>query len=98
MDSFMLRIVQLTHPTNGRRIAIVEEPRVKLLSDYTSIYVAAMDAIASNKKLAPLVTSKVTAESLDYDAVYQGRSLWKLLPSFDHPTDPAHCFVMGTGL
>jgi len=94
----MLRIVQLTHPTNGRHIAIVDEPRLKLIADYKSVYEAATAAIASKKKLAALVSSKITTESLDYDAIYQGRSLWKLLPCFDHPAEPSRCYIMGTGL
>src|SRR5436190_2229312 len=93
----MLRLVQLTHPTIGRRIAIVEEPRLRLL-DFPSIYDAATTAIGQNKKLAQIVSSKSTGESLDYDAIYQSRSLWKLLPAFDHPAESARCFVMGTGL
>src|SRR5204863_3633469 len=55
-------------------------------------------AIAQNRKLAQVLSARSTSESLDYDAVYQGRSLWKLLPAFDHPTESARCFVMGTGL
>ena len=32
------------------------------------------------------------------DPIYAGDSAWRLLPAFDHPTDPAHCLVTGTGL
>jgi hypothetical protein len=35
---------------------------------------------------------------LNYDDVHAGRSDWRLLPAFDHPHDPAHCLVTGTGL
>src|SRR5437868_9478804 len=93
----MLRLVQLVHPSIGRRIAIVEEPRLRLL-DFSSLYDAAGSAIAQNRKLAQVLSARSTSESLDYDAVYQGRSLWKLLPAFDHPTESARCSIMGTGL
>jgi hypothetical protein len=94
----MLQLVQLAHQSWGRRIAVVQEPYLRLITGFDSIYSAAQAAIASQQKLHKLLTSQPPAESLDYDAVYHGRSLWKLLPSFDHPADPAHCFIMGTGL
>src|SRR4029077_9077774 len=37
-------------------------------------------------------------ESLDYDAIYNGQSEWKLLRAFDHPHMASRCFVTGTGL
>ena len=53
---------------------------------------------ASNAAL-PLGSSKQTgSERIDYDPVYEGRSPWQLLPSIDHPIDPARCLVTGTGL
>ena len=36
--------------------------------------------------------------TLDYNAVYQGSEDWKLIAPFDHPVDPAHFLVTGTGL
>ncbi len=35
---------------------------------------------------------------LRYDAVYELRSAWRLLPPFDHPEEPGRCLVTGTGL
>ena len=43
-------------------------------------------------------TATRPGETLDYDAIYRGESDWRLLPAFDHPDDPAHCLVTGTGL
>jgi hypothetical protein len=37
-------------------------------------------------------------ERLDYDAVWEGRSEWRILPPIDHPSEPARCLVTGTGL
>ena len=41
-----MRIVQLTHPAHGRRVARVDEPRLQLLGDYRTVYDARTIAIA----------------------------------------------------
>ncbi len=33
-----------------------------------------------------------------YDAIYQGRSEWKILPAADFPQEPSRCLISGTGL
>lgn len=92
--------MRLTQIRKGkeRRLAIVEEPRLRLLHDYRSVYELASLAIASGAKLQQVARQQATAETLDYDAIYAGRSEWKLLPAIDHPLDPARCHVSGTGL
>jgi len=35
---------------------------------------------------------------LNYDEVYRNEGDWRLLPCFDHPSEPARCHVAGTGL
>ncbi|MCY2976689.1 MAG: GguC family protein [Planctomycetota bacterium] len=93
----MLRLVQLEN--NGtRRIALVEEPCLLLIDGHTSIVSLAHAAIATGVSLSEMVRSLATKESLDYDPIYAGDSQWRLLPSIDHPSDPAHCMVSGTGL
>lgn len=94
----MLRLVQLTHPELGRRVAVVDEPRLRLIRDATSLYQLAQDALGSQHKLEKEIESRVSDESLDYDPIYAGQSQWSLLPPFDHPTESARCFVTGTGL
>ena len=37
-------------------------------------------------------------DALDYEEVYAGKSEWRLLPSADHPQEPARCMVSGAGL
>jgi hypothetical protein len=91
------RVVQLRHPAHGRRVALVNEPRLVLLSDYRTVYDAARAAIGAGERLASLVGRDATGDALDYDAVYEGRSDWRLLPPFDHP-EPTRCSVTGTGL
>ena len=93
----MTRLVQLVR--NGvRRVALVDESSLRLLSGGDSVVALAEAAIAAGEPLTAFVARHVTAESLDYDAIYNGRSEWKLLPAVDHPTEPARCLVSGTGL
>src|SRR6185503_19755065 len=92
-----LRLVQLHHP-NGRFIARVDEPKLTLLTRHHTIYDLAMTAISEQKWLVDLVRGEATGESLDYDAIYNGKSDWKLLRPFDHPQTASRCFVTGTGL
>jgi hypothetical protein len=94
----MIRLVQLTHPQQGRRVAIVNEPKLSLLRDCDSIYRLVESALSKQRRLEDIARDCVTTETLDYDAVHSGKSEWRLLPSFDHPDEPARCLVTGTGL
>ncbi len=94
-------MLHLTQIQNGsvRRVAIVEEPKLRLLDpQYASVYALAMEAIAKSRKLADLAQEQATAETLDYEPIYSGKSPWKLLPPLDHPDEPTRCLVSGTGL
>jgi len=93
-----MHLVQLNHPDRGRHVAIVDEPRLALLRSPTSVYQLARTAIERGEALAAVVDAERSEDSLDYDTVYGGQSDWRLLPAFDHPLDPAHCLVTGTGL
>jgi hypothetical protein len=81
-----------------RRVALVEEPHLRLLSDCSSIYSLAHKAIVSGAKLTALAQQRATNDLLEYDSVYHGKSPWHVLPPFDHPGEPARCLVSGTGL
>jgi hypothetical protein len=81
-----------------RRVAVVEEPKLRLLRDFDSIYALSQAAIANDGKLTNVASGHLTDESLDYDQVYEGRAQWKLLPPIDHPQEIARCLVSGTGL
>jgi hypothetical protein len=94
----MIRLVQLTHPEHGRRVAVVDEPLLRIVNDARSVYQLAQEAIESNTVLERSVEARVGQETLDYDPIYRGESQWSLLPPFDHPTESARCFVTGTGL
>jgi hypothetical protein len=77
---------------------MVQEPSLVILKDASSIYELAIEALDKQQKLDPLVLSKLSDEVIEYDSVYKGTSDWSLLPSFDHPQNPAACIVSGTGL
>jgi hypothetical protein len=92
-----MRLVQLKKG-NERRVAIVEEPRLRLLEGARSIYELAHAASSRGSDLSGAAKSQATGESLNYDEVHAGRSEWRLHLPFDHPEESARCMVSGTGL
>ena len=94
----MIRLVQLRHRSEGRRIATVEDDKLRVLAGADSVYRLAQTAIASRQSLAQRITAARAEAMLDYDPVYRGESDWQLLPAFDQPDEPARCLVTGTGL
>ncbi len=93
-----MRLVQLLHKDYGRKVAIVIEPKIVLLNKYTSVYDIALAAIEKKTGITALTQNHISNEGLDYEAIYKGESEWKLLPSFDHPTDVTKVMLAGTGL
>ena len=93
----MTRLVQLKRG-DTRRVALVEEPHLRLLDGCSSIYELATSAISRNVKLGDLARKQATGEMLEYDPIYLGKSEWRILPAIDHPLEPARCLVSGTGL
>ena len=93
----MMRLVQLKKGP-VRRVAVVEEPHIRILDGCTSVYELATCALRTGSKLSDAAQMRLTAERLDYDLVYGGKSEWKLLPPVDHPEEPARCMISGTGL
>ena len=92
-----MRLVQLSRP-EGRRVAIVEEPTLRLIEGFNSIYELALGCVAAESPLSSFVESRLSPDLVDYEEVYGGKSPWKILPSADHPQEPARCLVTGTGL
>ncbi len=92
-----MRLVQLKQ-AEQRRVALIEEPRLRLLSGADSIYALANAALHNGHAFSTLVDRSLTTETLEYDAVYAGASPWHLLPPIDHPVEAACCLVSGTGL
>ena len=93
----MIRLVQIQNGL-ARRVALVEEPRLRLLGTVASVHELAALALSRSVALVTLVHELVSADTLDYDAVYSGVSPWRLLVPVDHRDDPARCLVSGTGL
>jgi hypothetical protein len=92
-----MRLVQLSL-LDERRVAVVEEPHLRLLSEVTSVYDLALSAIRDGKSLLDVIDQHVGKQTLHYDEIYSGESAWKLLPPVDHPAEPARCLISGTGL
>jgi hypothetical protein len=92
----MTRLVQIKKG-NVRRIALVEEPRLRLLTE-SSIHELAQVAISEDITLTATAQQRATQELLEYDPIYNGTSEWHLLPAIDHPDEPTRCLISGTGL
>jgi hypothetical protein len=93
-----MRLVQITHPDHGRKIAWVREPSLVLLDHMSCLYDLAAEAIYSGKNIKVLIEKYLSVSTLDYDTVYNGEEEWSLLPSFDCPKNVFSCLVSGTGL
>jgi hypothetical protein len=91
-----IRLVQIRCETT-RRVALVEEPQLRLLDGVETVFALVDEAIRSGGPLKDCLDRHSTRELVDYGAVYDGRSRWRLLAPVDHP-EPARCLVSGTGL
>jgi len=83
----MTRLVQIKKGI-VRRVALVEEPHLRVLDGCNSVFELAQSAIKSGTKLSDIVRKRLTNERLEYDLVYNGRSEWQLLAPIDHPDEP----------
>lgn len=92
-----IRLIQLSRE-GVRRVAVVEEPHLRLLADVSSIYRLAIFAISGGIRLTNVVRQGLTPELLDYDAIHNGESEWTVLPAIDHPEEASRCTISGTGL
>ena len=93
----MIRLVQLLRGS-VRRVAVVEEPRLRLVNGFESVYSLAQAALSADVSFSQLIRKQVTSEAVEYDPVHRGESDWRLLAPMDHPSEPARCLVSGTGL
>jgi hypothetical protein len=91
------RLVQLRRGRE-RRVAVVDEPKLRVLANCESVYALAQSAIATSRSFIALIDERTTDEKIDYDEVYDGRSDWRLLLPADHPDEPSRLLVSGTGL
>jgi hypothetical protein len=93
----VIRLVQLQIGAQ-RRVALVAEPQLRLLAEFSSVHALAEAAIARGQPLTGLITALATSETLDYDAIYRQESPWHLKAPIDHPLELSRCLVSGTGL
>jgi hypothetical protein len=93
-----MNLVQLTNPDLQRRVAAVEGSRLRLVSNFDSIYRLALLALERDASLVETIEGHLSDFTVDYDEAYAGASDWTLRPCFDHPDEPARCLVSGTGL
>ena len=78
-------------------MALVDGGTLRMLDGVGNVYAFCQDALTEGDSLIAAVHSSVGRESIPYDLAYQG-SGWQILPAFDHPIEPARCYVTGTGL
>lgn len=93
-----MRLIQLFHKHGERRLAQVQGEELVLIRNYSTAYDLARAAIEQQKRLMDCVEENRSVETLSYESIYSGSDDWKILPAFDHPTNPRHCMLSGTGL
>jgi hypothetical protein len=91
------RLVQLIHPEEGRRVALVDRDHLRLLATNRSAYSFAKTAIELGWKLRDLLSTDLSGIVLDYEATYQLSTPWRFLASFDHSDEPSRCLVSAAG-
>jgi hypothetical protein len=91
-----VRFVQLDGP-QGRRLAIVDEPVLRLLNGFDTIFELAQACVVSGGSMGAEAGQRLSGETTPYDEVYDGKSDWRILPAADHPQEGTRCLVTGTG-
>ena len=74
----MIHLVQIGNGLS-RRVAVVEEPRLRCLVEVQTVYELAQESLGSGGRLSELALALARGETLDYDTVYAGHSEWRLL-------------------
>lgn len=94
----VIRLLQLSHPGHGRRIALPSDTTLSVLSGFGTAYDAAEAAFTRGVPFPELLQSLPVEQTLDYDDVYRDDTDWIVLPPFDQPHEPSRCLISGTGL
>ncbi|HET7086130.1 MAG TPA: AraD1 family protein [Rhizomicrobium sp.] len=91
-----MRLVQIRARDGSRAVAVLEgDGRGRTVQGAATSYALAQRAIAEKLSLEALVARLGLADAVDVRAALaEGR----VLPPLDHPDDPAHLIVTGTGL
>lgn len=93
----MIHLVQISTGAS-RRVAIVEEPHLRCLSEVQSVYELVLRCLNHSRQFSDEAIALAHGEVLDYDAIYSGTSEWHLLPPIDVPGNPSRLTIAGTGL
>ena len=90
-----LRLVQLIAENGTRAVAVLAEDRsARLVAGAATTYALAQRAIAGGLSLQQAMDKAGLGDSVDiFAALAEGR----VLAPLDHPSDPAHLIVSGTG-
>jgi len=92
-----MRFVQFLTSDDDRKVGTptADGKHLQVLADVTHVYYLAQQASRSGESLADAAAALVTDERIDYPALAESG---RLLAPLDHPTDPAHFLISGTGL
>ncbi len=93
----MIHLVQIGNGS-ARRVAIVEEPHLRCLTEVQSVYELVQQCLIRGIQLSERALALANGEVLDYDAIYSRSSEWYLLAPIDVPGMPSRLTVAGTGL
>lgn len=93
----MIHLVQISNGTS-RRVALVEEPNLRCLTEIQSVYDLAKLCASNGDMLSNQVLRLAQGDVLPYDSVYDGTSEWHLLPPIDVPEASSRLMISGTGL
>ncbi len=72
----MIHLVQIGNGKE-RRVALVEEPHLRCLTEVQSVYELAKGCLHHGCGLAARAQTLAKGEALDYDAIYSGKSEWQ---------------------
>lgn len=94
------RLVQLVDVESGRLVCLVEEPLLRIVRGYSSVYELALAALAAGESLGTFARAHASPVSVPYPTVGGDRGPRRLrfLPPIDHPSEAARCLISGTGL
>jgi len=87
-------LVQFTNEAGSRRVGALEGDTLRVLDGVYSTYELAQRAIGRGKGLSEVAQAAIGSSTASYEAV---ATAGRILPPLDH-SDPAHCYVTGTGL
>ena len=93
----MPRLVQIKDGST-RSVALVDEPYLRHLRNVSSTYELVRKCLHAGDTLAHFISQHLEEDTISYDAVYQGRSSWRLLAPMDVPDAPYRLLISGTGL